>query len=171
MDKHRSMMQSLVVPATLNEFPECEFNRYEYIVIQQDGAPSHIKPSDFEWNQYLEDMGLQDKIRLVAQPANSPDANINDLGFFAALQSVHCCATPTNATQLIEMVEQTHQECPMNKINRTWIALQTVFNGMLEHCGGNDCPMVHMGKEKLEREGRLPSVLQVHEMAKHFLND
>jgi len=121
--------------------------------------------------QYLTDMGLEDKIKLVTQPANSPDLNVNDLGFFNALQSMCHCTTPSNAIQLIDMVEQTYRDYPMNKINRIWVTLRTVFNSLLDNFGGNDCSITHMGKEKLEHAGSLPRVLEVTPIAKYFLND
>jgi len=118
IDKHRMMMINFVVPSVLTEFPDAEHNRHPEIVIQQDGAPAHINPRDEELMQCLTDMGLVDKIKLVTQPANSPDLNVNDLGFFNALKSMHCCTTPPNEVELTAMVEKTFTECPMNKINR-----------------------------------------------------
>jgi len=117
MDKHRMMMINFVVPSILTEFPDAEYNRHPEIVIQQDGAPTHINPRNEEWMQCLTDMGLVDKTKLVTQPANSPDLNINDLGFFNALQSMHYCTTPRNEVELIAMVEKTFTEHPTNKIN------------------------------------------------------
>jgi len=40
---------------------------------------------------------------------------------------------------------------------------------MLDQFGGNQYTMTHMGKEKLEREGRLPMVLEVNPVASYFL--
>jgi len=171
MDKYRSMMINDVVPAMLNEFPDTEYNKYQQIIIQQDGAPTHVNPRDHEWMQHLTDMGIEEKIKLVTQPANSPDLNINDLGFFNALQSMCYCTTPTNEVDLIEMVTKTFKECPTNKINRIWLSLQTVFNNLIEDYGGNKYKMTRMGKDKLEHKNRLPVVLEVTPMAKYFLND
>jgi len=171
MDKCRSMVINDVVPAMLNEFPDTEHNKCQQIVIQQDGAPTHVNPRDHEWMQCLTDMGTEEKIKLATQPANSPDLNVNDLSFFNAPQSMHCCTAPTNEADLIEMAKKTFKEHPANKINRLWLSLQTVFNNLMEDCGGNKHKMTHMGKEKLERENRLPVVLEATPMAKHFLND
>jgi len=124
VDKHRDMLIGLVLPAILNEFPDVECNRCDHIIIQQDGAPSHVNPHNCFWMETLTEMGLEDKIKLITQPAKSPDLNINDLGFFNALQAMHCCTTPRNAVQLIDMVEQTHKKHPVNKINRIWLTLQ-----------------------------------------------
>jgi len=126
-------------------------------------------PRDCEWMECLADMGLDEKIKLVTQLANSPDLNVNDLGFFNALQSMHCCTTPTNEVELIEMVTQTFNDCPINKINRMWLTLQTVFNNIIDNFGGNKHKMTHMGKDKLERKNRLPLVLEATQTAKHCL--
>jgi len=170
MDKCRTMLINLVVPAMLHEFPASEYNRIPVITIQQDGATTHINPRDAEWMETLTDMGLAEKIKLVTQPANSPDLNINDLGFFNALQSMHYCTTPKDEIELITMVEKTFNEYPTNKINRIWLSLQTVFNNILNNFGGNEYKMTHMNKDKLEREGRLPVVLEVDPIARCFLH-
>ena len=56
------------------------------IIIQQDGPNVHQIHNEKDWIDALED--LEDlEILLVDQPAQSPDTNINDLGFFASLQA------------------------------------------------------------------------------------
>jgi len=162
MDKHRSMMIGDVLPAILNEFPHIECNRFAKIIMQQDGAPAHVNPGDHERMETLTEMGLDEKTRLVTQPANSPDLNVNDLGFFNALQSMCHCTTPSNELELVEMAEQTCQDHLCNKINRVWVTLQTAFNNVLDNFGGNQHKMTPMGKEKLEKQGRLPRVVEVN---------
>jgi len=90
-DKHREMMINDVVPATQARFPTCEQTRCSTTCVQQDGAPSHI-PTKHEgdpWFEEMEELGLSERIKLVTQPPNSPDVNINNLGFFNALQAMH----------------------------------------------------------------------------------
>jgi len=163
------MMIGDVLPVILNEFPHSEHNRFAEIITQQDGAPTHINPGDHEWMETLTEMGLDEKIRLITQPANSPDLNINDLGFFNALQSMCYCTTPSNELELIEMVEQNYKDYPCNKINQIWVTTQTAFNNVLDNFGGNKYKMTHMGKEKLEKQGRLPRVIEVNPFASYFL--
>jgi len=79
MDEHRHMLQHFVVPATLTEFPDVQCQRLAQIVIQQDGAPARIDPRDCEWAQFLTDMGPEEKMKRVTQPANSPDLNVDDV--------------------------------------------------------------------------------------------
>jgi hypothetical protein len=68
---------------------------------------------------------------------------------------------PKNEVELITMVEQTYAEYPSNMINRLFLTLQTIFNSILENNGDNQFKIVHMNKERLEREGRLPVAIQV----------
>ena len=56
--------------------------------MQQDGAKLHIHPTDEAFLAGLAALGVENKLLLYTQPANSPDTNINDLGFFRALQSM-----------------------------------------------------------------------------------
>ena len=50
------------------------------ILIQQDGAKSHISADDDEFNEALIDQNIN--AELYMQGANSPGVNILDLGFF-----------------------------------------------------------------------------------------
>ncbi|XP_074311253.1 uncharacterized protein LOC141647107 [Silene latifolia] len=66
-----------VIPAIKSKWPE---GASKHIFIQQDNARPHIK------NNYPEFMAVANtdgfNIELVFQPPNSPDLNVNDLGFF-----------------------------------------------------------------------------------------
>jgi len=164
-DKYRTMMINDVVPAIQSKFPTCEQSRYGTIYIQQDGAPSHIptKNEDDMWYEEMETLGLTDSIVLVTQPPNSPDVNINDLGFFNALQSMHHSYCPMNSLELIEMVTMCYNEYPTNKINRIWLTYQSCLNEIIKCNGHNNYKIPHMNKDKLERTNRLPLTLEVCE--------
>jgi hypothetical protein len=49
--------------------------------IEQDNAPSHVRADDPEFATAVAQTGLD--IRIMNQPANSPNMNCLDLGFFA----------------------------------------------------------------------------------------
>jgi hypothetical protein len=55
------------------------------IFIQQDNARPHILPDDILFKEVANKTGLN--IKLLQQPANSPDLNVLDLGFFLASYS------------------------------------------------------------------------------------
>jgi len=166
-DKYREMMINDVVPATQSRFPTSEQSRYGTIYIQRDGAPSHIltKNEDDMWFEEMEALGLSYSIKLVTQPANSPDVNINDLGFFNALQAMYHSYCPMNSLELIEMVTMCYNEYPTNKINRIWLTYQSCLNEIIKCNGHNNYKIPHMNKDRLERLNRLPTVLDVCEEA------
>ncbi len=69
-----------VVPAIKEKWPDQE----SQIIIQQDGASSHIEDNDAAFDAVAR-TGLWN-ISLETQPAKSPDLNVLDLSFFRALQ-------------------------------------------------------------------------------------
>ena len=164
-DTYREYLVNKVIPAIATKWPRHEWNdaaNRPTIYIQQDGATSHINPWDPAIEAKLQELGVgHDRIKLVTQPPNSPDLNLNDLGFFNSLQSTYYQTCPTNAMELIQMVEETYQAYPAHKINRIWLTLQSCMNEIIKSDGGNQYKIPHMGKEQLEREGRLPEALEV----------
>jgi hypothetical protein len=104
-------------------------------------------------------MSSPDKIELVLQPANLPDLNINDLGFFNALQALYYQAAPKNAGEIITMVEAAYNDYPWRKINYLWLTLQSVFNKIVKCNGNNTYSIPHINKEKLDGEDELPIVI------------
>ena len=137
--------------------------------MQQDGPNTHIKPDDELFLMQLDAMGLKGKIKLVTQPPNSPDTNVNDLGFFRALQSLAWKKTAADVPQLINNVITSYQTYDPKKLNRIWLSLMGVLNQIIESNGNNDCKLPHMGKEKLERAGNLPVTIPVTDAANKHL--
>ena len=171
-DTYRELLCNEVLPAICAQWPQHLFNRQNYkVIIQQDGAKSHIKPTDPGWLATLEALGVNNKVELYTQPANSPDHNLNDLGFFNALQSMYHCTCPTNITELIDMVKQSYNGFETAKINRIWLTLQSCLNMTIDKEGDNIYKIPHMNKAGLERQGRLPKVLVVTEEARQYLNN
>ena len=139
------------------------------IRVQQDGPQSHIKPDDTKWNQELQRRGLQNKILVFTQPPNSPDLNINDLGYFRALQSSYRQFSPSNEAEIINYVEQTYAEYPPVKINRIYLSLMGVMNEIIDRDGNNDFEPPHLKKEQNERMNQLPVCLEVTNKALEYL--
>lgn len=81
-----------VLPAIKEKWPREEF--HYPIFIQQDNAKPHISPDDEDFRRAATQDGFD--IRLMCQPANSPDLNVLDLGFFAAIQSLQHKESPKN---------------------------------------------------------------------------
>jgi hypothetical protein len=125
--------------------------------------------SDPIWQEYLEEMGLKGKLSLFEQPANSPDLNHNDLGFFNALDKAYKRECPKTFDDILECVKRTYWAYPHNKINRMWLTRMQVMNEIIECNGDNTYKLPHMNKDKLERENALPLVVEVTETARNHL--
>ena len=162
---YMEMMKEYVVPAIMEKWPLDA--GIDVIKLQHDNAPAHFKETVPEWVEYMEHferIGMPYKLKLIHQPAQSPDTNILDLGFFAALQST-CLGRPKDEMELIEMVQQQYEAYPAKLINRVWLSHMACMNEILKDNGGNNYKIPHLSKAKLEREGRLPWVLEVNKDA------
>ena len=133
------------------------------IRIQQDNARPHIKPTDEQFVQAANTLGLQ--VRLVFQPLNSPDMNVLDLGYFNAIRSLQHQAAPKDVDELVTAVEESFRNLAVRKLNHVFLTLQKVMEMCILHKGNNDYKRPHISKEKLERTGELPcSILVSDEM-------
>ena len=72
------LLISKLLPAIVEKWPWTD-RLSRKIWIQQDGAQSHINTDDNEFKEALQDQELN--AGLYTQAANSPDANLLDLGF------------------------------------------------------------------------------------------
>ena len=167
-NRYRRLLIEEVLPKIKEKFPREYLHRRNNlkIRIQQDGAKSHILEDDKEWLETLEQQGLQDKIQLFNQPAQSPDLNINDLGFFRSIQSLYSLEAPKDELQLIAAVKESFRKYKPETLNRVWLTHQTCMNEILRNYGSNCYSIPHMGKEQLERLGELPTVVEVAAVAK-----
>ena len=78
-----------ILPAIKAKWPDV---MSKDILIQQDNCPAHINDDDPDFRAAASADGFN--IHLFSQPANSPDTNVNDLGYFRALQSLKDEETP-----------------------------------------------------------------------------
>jgi hypothetical protein len=154
-----------LIPATMEKWPLGEWSDPRFkIKIQQDNAGGHAGCHDpfLMWAiKSMEDnhIFIPGKITLYAQPANSPNLNILDLGFFNALQSSYLDMSPKTSEEIMDCVTQAYNEYPANKLNRMWVTLQSIYNCVIETHGYNVYKIPHMNKEKLERENLQPRAL------------
>ena len=164
---YRDLLINKLIPAILEKWPRS--NRMSRtIYIQQDGAKNHIREDDEEFNNALTLQEIDAK--LYTQTPNSPDVNLLDLGFFRAIQSFND-ASPKDEGELIQLVQTAYEDYPRDKLNRTWLTLQSCFNQIILHHGDNDYSIEHLSKAKLERQGQLPDVLDVVDDDVYETND
>ena len=143
---YRELLISKLLPAIVEKWPWMD-RLSRKIWIQQDGAKSHIKTDDDDFEQALQDLELN--AGLYTQAANSPDVNLLDLGFFQAIQSFNNAALK-NEEELIHSVQDAYTNYPRKRLNRTWLTLQSVFNQIILCNGDNDYNIEHLSKEKLK---------------------
>jgi hypothetical protein len=131
--------------------------RGQTIYIQQDNAPSHVLEGDEEFATVVAHTGLD--IQLINQPANSPDLNVLDLGFFASLQSKAYEKISRNLDELIRNVKNEFDNYDTDTLNRVFLTLQGCMIEVMKDGGGNTYKIPHMDKDRLEALGMLPKTL------------
>ena len=151
----RSYLISKVLDAIVRKWPR--ENAGKTIWIQQDNAPSHVPVNDEEFAAAVAQIGLD--IRLINQPANSPDLNVLDLGFFNSLQSLTYDRISRNLDDLIANVQHEFDNYDPDTLNRVFLTLQGCMIEVMKDGGGNRYKIPHMDKEQLEALGTLPRSL------------
>ncbi|XP_074323258.1 uncharacterized protein LOC141660192 [Apium graveolens] len=141
-----------ILPAIKEKWPQ-ENNKH--IIIQQDNASSHINGDDIEFMDAAKSDGFN--VTLTNQPANSPDLNINDLGFFRIIQGLQHEKAPKTVRELVDAVNEAYKEVEPSTLNYVWLSLQNCMTDILKNGGNKNYKLPHIGKKRLERLGQLPS--------------
>ncbi|KAK8458056.1 hypothetical protein SEVIR_3G293632v4 [Setaria viridis] len=128
------------------------------ICIQQDNAKMHIPVDDPKFVAVAQAEGWD--IRLTCQPPNSPNQNILDLGFFAALQSLFHKLSPGSIEDIVMKVQHAFDEYLAERSNRIFLTLQACMREVLKQLGGNHYKVPHLWKAVLGRLGALPAALE-----------
>ena len=89
-----------VIPAIIAKWPGCPL---WHVRMQHDNAPAHVATED-AWAVAAGCRNKRSTITIDAQPPNSPDFNLLDLGMFASLQSLQYDAAPRNFAELVKAV-------------------------------------------------------------------
>ncbi|KAG3057443.1 hypothetical protein PC121_g14819 [Phytophthora cactorum] len=151
---YRKMLFQHLLPAVRERWPSvCNG---ELLRMQQDNAPAHISPMDTLF--VAAELGLS--IELCCQPPNSPDLNCLDLDLVSAIQARQRLWTQRSIEELVEAVKAAYWELPPSTINAAFLSLQGSMNLCILDRGGNAFKPPHIGKAKLQREGRLPESVQ-----------
>ncbi|XP_057809029.1 uncharacterized protein LOC131023503 [Salvia miltiorrhiza] len=154
-----------MVPTIKRKWPEFAS---KVIFIQQDNARPHIKDDDPDFRQVASSDGFD--IRIVHQPPNSPDTNINDLGWFRAIQSLQTESVCNNVEDLVAAVEKSFEDLSPTTLNNVFLSLQGCMVEILKVKGHNAYKVPHMKKGTLIRQNQLPINLEVpNELVKECL--
>ncbi|CAN0494001.1 unnamed protein product, partial [Discosporangium mesarthrocarpum] len=93
---------------------------------------------------------------LETQPANSPDLNVNDLGFFHSIQQLKEDVGVSSPEDLAEAIMEAFNVCPWETLERVWQSLFAVLGQVVGSKGDNRYKLPHLGKADLRRTGNLP---------------
>ena len=137
-----------ILPAIQRTWPK---KRGEVIFIQVDNARPHIPADDPEWLEAVAQTRLN--VRLIFQPPNSPDTNVLDLGIFRHLERIayNLPDNCKNVNDLVAAVQKAWENSSAQDQDKVFITLHSVLRMILQHNGGNDFEIPHMGKEAARR--------------------
>lgn len=91
------------------------------IFIQQDNARLLIKDSDIDFRATRSHNGFN--IRLVQQPANNPDTNMNDLGFFHSIQALQMEAACKTVKELMNAMDSSFKRLSALTLDNMFLSL------------------------------------------------
>ncbi|CAN0422231.1 unnamed protein product, partial [Ascophyllum nodosum] len=165
-ERYKTMMIDHVIPGIKSQFPRplASASPNDRIIwVQQDNARPHNINDDPELRAAMSSDGWD--IRMINQPANSPDTNVLDLGFFRSVQSLQDRTTPRNIGDLVKAVKDAWNDDPPDVLNRVWLSLQACLEQIMLAGGDNDYKISHLRKGRLQDAGTLPWSLECSEEA------
>lgn len=152
---YRETMVDVILPAIVQALPRAGLDGRR-LTIQHDGAPAHNgKGNQAFWPVMLKEKYPTRDIIIITQPAQSPDLNINDLGFFNSLQSLADKTDADSLSDLLDAVEECYWEYDPETLERVWQAQFNTYNCILKARGGNNFKQPHTGVSKRQRRGQL----------------
>jgi hypothetical protein len=158
---YRAQMKDKILPAIIAAMPWAG-KRGRKLVIQHDGAKPHTGKGNTEyWPELVAELYPDRDIEMVVQPAQSPDLNILDLGFFSSLQRRIDETDPQNLSALLDHVEDCYWSYDRDTLERVWQALFNVYNCILQEKGGNEYLLPHTGVRKRQHAGALETCVAV----------
>lgn len=137
--EYRNMLIDNLIPAIKRKVSQ--WMRRRELVIQQDGAEAHVAVNDpaiveacraGRWN-----------IRLAKQPANSPDLNVHDMGFFCAIQALQHQEAQATRTELIQPTLTAFYNLSAMTLDNTFLSLLPVMECIIACCGSNTYKRPH----------------------------
>jgi hypothetical protein len=96
----------------------------------------------------------------MCQPPNSPDLNVLDLGFFAAIDSLQQNEASNSVDTLIQAVDKAFDDFSIISSNNIFLSLQQSMIEIMKRNGSNKFKQPHMKKEMLLNRGMLPTQLK-----------
>ncbi|ETN02511.1 hypothetical protein PPTG_16464 [Phytophthora nicotianae INRA-310] len=124
-----------------------------YVLTGNNDVLTEEPPANVEDREVFEAVTTDGwSIRLTNQPAQSPDLNARDVGFFDSIQSLQSQTRPRNVEDLIEEVHLGFEATKATTLNKTFVTLQLMIQHIMRRCGGNECRLTYIKKDHLLRE-------------------
>lgn len=156
-ESYRRAMEDVLLPAIIAAMPHAGLHG-QTLVIQHDGAPAHSGKGNAEyWPLMLKKLYHKRRIEIITQPAQSPDLNVNDLGFFNSLQKLTRSEGSVTLSEMLDNVEACFWAYEPETLERVWQAQFNIYNCILQARGGNNFKLPHTGVAKRQRAGVLAS--------------
>ncbi|CAM9921927.1 unnamed protein product, partial [Discosporangium mesarthrocarpum] len=130
-ERYKELMIDKVIPAINARMPRPPGHT---IFVQQNGAKPHTGGGVMEAIQAK----AGDSIILETHPANSPDLNVNDLGFFHSIQQPKEDVGVSSPEDLVEAIMEAFNVCPWETLERVWQSLFAVLGEVLGSKGDNN---------------------------------
>lgn len=149
---YQRLMIDHVLPAIRRKCPPAMTDKT--IIIQQDNAPPHSQFNMDECEELAakaQELGLH--LKIVNQPPNSPDFNVNDLGFFRAIMALQYQEKPKSKKELRAAVKQAFDNYNPDKLGRVWVTWQSCMREAWWLQGDNSYRIPHMKKDLMEAAG------------------
>ncbi|XP_074315396.1 uncharacterized protein LOC141651591 [Silene latifolia] len=149
---------NLVIPAIKQKWPA---SASKEIHIQQDNVKPHINGKERDFMEAATSDGFN--IKLTQQPAQSPDLNILDLGFFRSIQYLQDENTAKTVEELVNKVTEAYESETTETLDNVFLSLQACMVEIMQKRGHNNYPLPHLAKAAPRRQGTLPRDLTVDE--------
>jgi hypothetical protein len=121
--------------------------------LQQDGATPHTAEANDAFFEAQRNIGGMD-IRVLQQPAQSPDLNFNDCSFFRSLACKVRVKDHNNLNELARDVEEAYREFPEEKMEHCWQVLVRNMMFIMRNKGSNDYKNLKTKERTRRRHGR-----------------
>ncbi|KAH9114805.1 hypothetical protein AeMF1_008349 [Aphanomyces euteiches] len=129
-DVYRRFLLDKVYPAIKSKWVWPDDRNGGVILVQQDNARPHVAPDDPEVLAAGQESGWS--IRMMNQPAQSPDLNVLDLGFFNSIQALQQQMECRTIEELVKAVSDAFEDLPADKLDQTFKTLQRVMDVVIE---------------------------------------
>jgi len=141
-DLYRTFMCEIIAEVK-NKMP---WLREEVVIIQQDGASPHVGRGNLD---FFYEEGHKDgwNINIVTQPPQSPDLNVNDLGFFRSLKCRvdHLKNGANDMNELFQAICDAWEEFDQTTLDHIWGHQYDCYRAIIGCLGDNVYEAPHEG--------------------------